>query len=45
MCKRSYQAVLGCLYTEAIKRQSEISLHKHFNIVRLMGIAKTLFYV
>ena len=29
--KRSYQPILRYLYTEAIKRQGEISLHKHFN--------------
>ena len=29
--KRSYQSILRYLYTEAIKRQGEISLHKHFN--------------
>ena len=28
--KRSYQPIFGYLYTEAIKRQGEISLHKHF---------------
>ena len=28
--KRSYQPILRYLYTEAIKRQGEISLHKHF---------------
>ena len=26
-----YQPILRYLYTEAIKRQGEISLHKHFN--------------
>ena len=30
-CKRNYQLILRYLYTEAIKRQGEISLHKHFN--------------
>ena len=29
--KRSYQPILRYLYAEAIKRQGEISLHKHFN--------------
>ena len=28
--KRSYQAIFRYLYTEAKKRQGEISLHKHF---------------
>ena len=28
--KRSYQPILRYLYTEATKRQGEISLHKHF---------------
>ena len=30
--KGSYQPILRYLYTEALKRQGEISLHKHFNI-------------
>ena len=29
-CKRSYQPILRYLYTETMKRQGEISLHKHF---------------
>ena len=28
--KRSYQPILPYLYTEAIKRRGEISLHRHF---------------
>ena len=28
--KRSHQPILWYLYTEAIKRHGEISLHKHF---------------
>ena len=28
--KRSYQPILRYLYIEAVKRQDEISLHKHF---------------
>ena len=31
-CKRSYQPILRCLYTETIKRGGEISLHKHFKL-------------
>ena len=31
-CKRSFQPILRYLYTEAIKRGGEISLHKHFNV-------------
>ena len=30
--KRSYQLILRYLYTETIKRQDEILLHRHFNI-------------
>ena len=33
-CKRSYQPILRYVYTEAIKRQGEISLHKHFKYVQ-----------
>ena len=32
--KRSYQPILRYLYTEAVKRQGEISLHKHFKNVK-----------
>ena len=37
-CKRNYQPILRYLYTEAIKRQGEISLHKHFNAVLKLNI-------
>ena len=30
--KRSYQPILHYLYTETIKRQGEISLHRHFKM-------------
>ena len=31
--KRNYQPILRYLYTEAIKRQGEISLHKHLDLM------------